>query len=141
MFVTLKREGRLRGCIGTTTPREALWKAVSSLAHSAGFDDPRFGDLGADELDDLHIEISVLGPLRRVESAADIVPEKHGVVVRQRGRSGLFLPQVWDQIPDKTQFLSILCQEKARLPANAWRDPKTELLVFEVFAFEEPHTE
>jgi AMMECR1 domain-containing protein len=89
------------------------------------------------ELDEVKIEISILSPLKRVFSHKDIKEKVHGVVVRREGRSGLFLPQVWEQLPKKEQFLSELCWSKAGLPPNAWQDSKTELYVFTVFAFEE----
>ena len=136
-FVTLTKRGRLRGCIGTTTPRTPLWQAVLEMALAAAFEDPRFPDLETAELPDVRIEISVLSPMHPAPSAAAIVPGKHGVMVRRGPHSGLFLPQVWEQIPDRDQFLSILCQEKAGLPPEAWKDPETTLLVFTVFAFEE----
>jgi MEMO1 family protein len=138
VFVTLQKSGRLRGCIGMTEPRAPLWRAVQDMAGSAAFRDPRFAAVSATELDALHIEISVLSPLSPVANADAIVPRQHGVVVRRGGRSGLFLPQVWEQIPDKEQFLSVLCAEKAGLPEDAWKDPETRLLVFTVFAFKEP---
>jgi AmmeMemoRadiSam system protein B/AmmeMemoRadiSam system protein A len=138
VFVTLKKDGRLRGCIGMTEPRAELWRAVQDMAQSAAFRDPRFAPVGVADLEALHIEISVLSPLAPVAAAAAIVPKQHGVVVRRGGRSGLFLPQVWEQLPDKERFLSVLCSEKAGLPADAWKDPETRLLVFTVFAFEEP---
>ncbi|MDD4097305.1 MAG: AmmeMemoRadiSam system protein B [Lentisphaeria bacterium] len=136
-FVTLTQHGRLRGCIGTTTPRTPLWQAVQEMAIAAAFEDPRFPALEAAELPEVHIEISVLSPMRPAPSAADIVPGKHGVLIRRGPHSGLFLPQVWEQIPGRDQFLSILCQEKAGLPPLAWKDQDTTLLVFTVFAFEE----
>jgi len=137
VFVTLHRNGRLRGCIGMTAPRGELWCAVRDMAMAAAFEDHRFAPVRDDELASLHIEISVLSPLQAVSSPDAIVPKQHGVVVRRQGRSGLFLPQVWEQVPDKDRFLSILCSEKAGLPEDAWKDPVTQLLVFTVFAFEE----
>lgn len=137
VFVTLHKNRHLRGCIGTTTPRDPLWRAVHELAHSAAFRDPRFPPVTAAEVPDLHLEISVLSPLQPVPDADAILPRTHGVVVRQGYHCGLFLPQVWDQIPDKDQFLTILCQEKAHLPGNAWRDGNAELSVFTVCAFAE----
>lgn len=137
VFVTLHKRGRLRGCIGTTVARDPLWKAVYELAHSAAFRDPRFPPVTAAEVTDLHIEISVLSPLTPVANADAIIPGKHGVVVREAFQTGLFLPQVWEQLPDKDEFLTVLCEQKAHLPGNAWRDGKAELSVFAVFAFEE----
>lgn len=138
VFVTLHKNGRLRGCIGMTAPRGPLWRAVRDMAMAAAFEDPRFPAVREDELPSLHIEISVLSPLEPVPDAGHITPKEHGVVVRRQGRSGLFLPQVWEQLPRKEDFLGRLCSEKAGLPADAWRDPATQLLVFTVFAFEEP---
>jgi AMMECR1 domain-containing protein len=91
-----------------------------------------------DEVAKLHFEISILSSARPVASAESIVPKKHGVIVSQDGNMGLFLPQVWDQIPDKDGFLSELCEQKAGLPRSCWKDPKTRLSVFTVSAFEEP---
>lgn len=137
VFVTLHKNGQLRGCIGTTTPRDPLWRAVHELAHSAAFRDPRFPPVTAEEVPELHIEISVLSPLQPVANADAILPGTHGVVVRRGHQCGLFLPQVWDQLTDKDQFLTILCREKAHLPGTAWRDGTAELSVFTVCAFAE----
>ncbi|MFN3550751.1 MAG: AmmeMemoRadiSam system protein B [Endomicrobiia bacterium] len=137
VFVTLTKKGQLRGCIGTTFPQEPLYKAVINMAIAAATEDPRFSPLSLDELKDIKIEISILSPLKRVFSHKDIKEKIHGVVIRSGFRSGLFLPQVWEQLPKKEQFLSELCWSKAGLPPNAWQDPKTELYVFGVFAFEE----
>lgn len=138
VFVTLQKKGRLRGCIGMTSPRGELWRAVYEMAHAAAFEDYRFSPVTRSELDDLHIEISVLSPLRKVASGDEIVPHEHGVVVQRSGRRGLFLPQVWEHFDDKDGFMGELCAQKAHLPRDAWKDPATELFVFTVFAFEEP---
>ena len=138
VFVTLHKHGNLRGCIGTTAARMPLWQAVIEYAKLAAFEDPRFPAVTADELPELDIEISVLSPMRKITSADEIVPGKHGVTVRQGFRSGLFLPQVWEQLPDLDSFMGYLCAEKAGLPWDAWRSPKTELQIFTVHAFQEP---
>lgn len=138
VFVTLHKGGRLRGCIGMTEPRTELWRAVQEMALAASSKDPRFAAVSAAELTELHLEISVLSPLTAVANADAIVPQRHGVVVRRGPRSGLFLPQVWEQLPTKERFLSVLCSEKAGLAEDAWQDPETRLLVFTVFAFAEP---
>lgn len=138
VFVTLTtKSGQLRGCIGTTIPQYPLYQAVINMAIAAATEDPRFTPVKPYELDDIKIEISILSPLKRVFSHKDIKEKVHGVMVRSGGRSGLFLPQVWEQLPKKEQFLSELCWGKAGLPPNAWQDPKTELYVFTVFKFEE----
>ncbi len=138
VFVTLTQKGQLRGCIGTTEPRDPLYLAVARLAVAAAVEDNRFPTLTAAELPRTHIEISVLSPMRRVKSAAEIREHEHGVLVRKGWRSGLFLPQVWEHFSTKEDFLDELCRQKAHLESAAWKDPATELHVFTVFAFEEP---
>ncbi len=73
--------------------------------------------------------------MKQIASADEIRPGKDGVVVRRGGRSGLFLPQVWEQLPNKEQFMGYLCAEKAGLPFEAWRDKDTQLFTFTVFSF------
>lgn len=137
VFVTLHEHGRLRGCIGTLVPHRPLYLTVAEYAYAAGFEDPRFQPVTEEELPELDLEVSVLSPLRKIASAEEIVPGKHGVVVTRGRQSGVFLPQVWEQLPRKEDFLSYLCAEKAGLPPDAWRDANTTLEVFTVFAFEE----
>ena len=130
VFVTLTREGRLRGCIGTTVPQSGLWDAVRYFAREAAFDDPRFRPLDRGELPRTHIEISILSAPERVASAGAIIPGKHGVIIQRNGHSGLFLPTVWEELPVKADFLSELCAQKAGLPRDCWKDPSVELQVF-----------
>jgi len=137
VFVTLHEQGRLRGCIGTLAARHPLYLTVAEFAYAAGFEDPRFQPVSAEELPLLDLEVSVLSPLQKVASADEIVPGKHGVVVTRGRQSGVFLPQVWEQLPRKEDFLSYLCAEKAGLPPNAWREIGTTLEIFTVFAFEQ----
>ncbi|MGQ9731541.1 MAG: AmmeMemoRadiSam system protein B [Candidatus Zipacnadales bacterium] len=121
-FVTLKRQGRLRGCIGELEPRQPLIEAVANRAIAAAESDPRFRPVEAAELPLITIEISAMSPLRRVDSYEEIIVGKHGVVVEQGGRSGVFLPQVAPERGwDRDTMLSILCTEKAGLPADAWK--------------------
>ena len=135
-FVTLTKAGHLRGCIGYIQPMGPVWQAVEEMAYSAAFGDPRFPKVTADEVPQLHIEISLLSPMAPITPDA-ITPFKHGVLVRRGRHSGLFLPQVWEQLPDKQLFMSYLCIEKAGLEADAWLKPDTQLLAFTVFPFEE----
>ncbi|MCX5791215.1 MAG: AmmeMemoRadiSam system protein B [Elusimicrobia bacterium] len=135
-FVTLTIDGALRGCVGTIEPMLTLMDAIRYGAYSAAFRDHRFTPLKAEELGKVKIEISLLSRLTPAK-AADIKPGQHGVVVVNAGKSGLFLPQVWEQIPDKDGFLSELCDQKAGLPRNCWKDPKTEIYAFTVDAFKE----
>jgi AmmeMemoRadiSam system protein A len=122
-FVTLKREGRLRGCIGTLECRRSLAEEVARVAVSAAREDPRFAPLTAEELDGLDVEVSVLGPLEEIDprDPAAIEIGRHGLVVEQGYRRGLLLPQVateWEW--DRETFLDQTCV-KAGLPPAAWR--------------------
>jgi AmmeMemoRadiSam system protein A len=122
-FVTLKREGRLRGCIGTLECRRPLAEEIARVAASAAREDPRFPPLSAAELEGLDVELSVLGPLEEIDprDAGAIEIGRHGLVVEDGRRRGLLLPQVateWGW--DREQFLS-QTSVKAGLPADAWR--------------------
>lgn len=123
VFVTLKRGRELRGCIGTLQCRGGLADEVARTARESASHDPRFPRVSPDELDELSLEISVLGPLEPIgPSAPDvIVIGKHGLVVEQGMRRGLLLPQVateWGWTSD--QFLRQTCR-KAGLPDDAWQ--------------------
>lgn len=137
-FVTLKRDGQLRGCIGNIVGKEPLYLTVRDMAIQAATQDPRFSPVKYKELKDIEIEISVLSPLKRVSSAQEIELGKHGVVVKKGFRQGVFLPQVAEETGwTKEEFLSYLCLHKAGLPAQAWRDPAVELYVFTADVFSE----
>ncbi len=137
VFVTIHRNQMLRGCIGQMVAQEPLYLAVRDMAIAASSQDYRFPPVGKNEIDELDIEISVLSPLRRVNSWEEIVPFKHGVYVKKGFRTGVFLPQVWGQIPDKEDFLSELCSQKAGLPRDCYKDPDTEIYVYTVLKFSE----
>lgn len=142
VFVTLDAIGpargkTLRGCIGSTEPQGGLLEAVRRFAVEAGIHDPRFKPMETPELSDVKIEISILSP-RRPAKIADIKPREHGVTVENGGNFGVFLPQVWESLPKKDDFLGELCSQKAGLPRDCASDPKTRLSVFTVEAFEEP---
>lgn len=137
VFVTLRQEGRLRGCIGGLYATEPLHRAVEHMAEAAARD-PRFKRLKASELAKTHIEISVLSPPRRVSSAEEIVLGRDGVIVRSGQAGGVFLPQVAQETGwTKERFLSELCSQKAGLAPDCWQDPQTELYVFTCEVFEE----
>ena len=134
-FVTLKRDGQLRGCIGNIIGQGPLYQTVWNMARAAAFDDPRFPPLTQPELAGLEIEISILGPIERCPDPEQIVVGRHGLIMRQGARQGLLLPQVpleWGW--DRQQFLAQTCR-KAGLPASAWRDPATEIYWFEADFF------
>lgn len=137
VFVTLEKDGALRGCIGTMTPRQLLSDAVAANARASAFEDPRFGPLSAGELSSVKIEISVLSPLRRVGSWEDVIEGKHGVYVQKGRSSGTYLPQVWEHFKSREEFLTSLCLEKAGLDAGAWKEKSTALYVYTVDSFKE----
>jgi hypothetical protein len=122
-FVTIKRGGRLRGCIGTLSCQRPLSEEVARVAVSAATEDPRFEPLRPSELDDLDIEVSILGPLERIDPFDETSFEigRHGLVVDQGHRRGLLLPQVATEHGwDRETFLAQTCV-KAGLPPDAWR--------------------
>jgi uncharacterized protein len=126
-FVTLKSHGQLRGCIGTLECRRAIDEEVARVAVSAAREDPRFDPVRPAELPDLEVEVSVLGPLERIDPLDPdaVVVGRHGLVVEQGWRRGLLLPQVapeWGW--DREQFLEQTCR-KAGLPLDAWRHGAT----------------
>ncbi|RKZ34688.1 hypothetical protein DRQ33_01580, partial [bacterium] len=137
VFVTIHREGMLRGCIGQMSAQEPLYLAVRDMAISAATKDPRFSPLSEQELDEIDIEVSVLSPLKRIDSWEKIEPFKHGVYVKRGWQSGVFLPQVWEQIPNKESFLTELCTQKARLEPDCYKNPETELYIYTVLKFSE----
>jgi len=141
-FVTLTKRGDLRGCIGNILPQGPLVRAVLENARSAALRDPRFDPVAAREVDGLEIEISVLTEPQPLffSSPEDLLrrlqPGKDGVVLQMGRRSATFLPQVWEQLPDKTEFLDHLA-EKAGCAPGAWRESGTTVLIYQVEAFKE----
>jgi len=138
VFVTLKKGGELRGCIGYIQPVEALALAVRDVAIQSATGDPRFSPVRYDELKDIRIEISVLTVPARVKNAEEVVLKRDGVIIRKGYRQGVFLPQVADETGwRKEEFLSNLCQYKAGLPPDAWKEKSTEIYTFQAEVFGE----
>ena len=136
-FVTLKKDGELRGCIGRLTSDEPLARVVAQMAVQAAFYDPRFPEVTRDELDGLSVEISVLTPFQRVTDVGMIEVGRHGLLVARGGRRGLLLPQVpVEQGWDRESFLDNTCR-KAGLPNKAWREAGTEIYCFSAQVFGE----
>ncbi len=134
-FVTLKKNGRLRGCIGNVVGDIPLWKTIIKMAESAAFEDPRFPPINKDEFTQLEIEISILSPFERVEDIQAIEPGRDGLLVRKSWHSGLLLPQVateWGW--DRETFLAQTCQ-KAGLRGDCWKDTQTEIFWFQAEVF------
>ncbi len=139
-FVTLrdKHTHDLRGCRGEVFARYPLWESVQRVSILSATDDPRFRPMTHDELADMHIEISVLTPMRLARRPEEVIVGQHGVMIRKGRHGGLFLPQVpVEQGWDRDEYLSTLCWMKAGLPADAWRKPDTQLYIFEAEIFEE----
>ena len=133
-FVSLHKQGHLRGCIGHFGEDTPLHEIVAEMARAAAFEDPRFMPVTRDELDDLDIEISVLTPMRRIQSLDEFELHRHGIYIRKGYRSGTFLPQVADEVNwTKEEFVGHCSQDKAGLGWDGWRD--AELYVYEAIVF------
>jgi hypothetical protein len=141
-FVTLHKRGQLRGCIGTIEPACPLLECVEKNAKNAAFSDPRFPALSVDELKEIDIEISVLsvpktiGFLDGEDLKCKLEPNEHGVILSRGMHRSTFLPQVWEQLPDKEKFLEHLCL-KGGMSAQAWQDPETKVEVYKAEVFGE----
>lgn len=137
-FVTLnERNGDLRGCIGSIHPVDALYRSVSASAINAAFRDPRFYPVERDELDLLHLEISVMGPIQVVQTVEEIVVGRDGLIISRGRYSGLLLPQVATEYGwDRDTFLSQTCL-KAGLPPDAWRTAGSRIERFSAEVFGE----
>jgi AmmeMemoRadiSam system protein B/AmmeMemoRadiSam system protein A len=137
-FVTLHKDGGLRGCIGRFQPDIPLNQTVSQMAQAAAFSDRRFSPLAPQELDEIEIEISVLSPLREISSIDEIQLGKHGIWITRGAQSGCFLPQVATETGwSKQEFLEHCCRDKAFLPKDAYLDEDTNIYVFTAQVFQE----
>jgi AmmeMemoRadiSam system protein A len=141
-FVTLKIDNQLRGCIGSLSATSSIVAGVRDNALNAAFHDPRFSPLRKKELDQVHIEVSVLSepvPLAYTDTddlLSRLRPGTDGVIIKKGLASATFLPQVWEQLPQPEVFLSHLCM-KAGLPAGQWREGDLTVLAYQVQYFEE----
>jgi AmmeMemoRadiSam system protein A len=137
-FVTLKRAGRLRGCIGTIEGREALGGALVRLAAEAALHDPRFPPVRPNELVGLDVEVSILTPPRAVASVDEVRVGIDGVIVSGGGRRGVYLPQVATETGWSAAELVARClEEKAGLPRDAVARGAARLEVFQAEIFSE----
>ncbi len=124
-FVTLERQGQLRGCIGMLEAERPLVEDIVQNAYAAAFRDPRFLPLSKNEIHDLDLHISILSPAEAMQfnSESDLLaqlrPGIDGLILQEGHRRGTFLPSVWEQLPDPAQFLQQL-RQKAGLPADYW---------------------
>lgn len=134
-FVTLNKEGKLRGCIGSLKARKELWKDVQENAVNATHD-PRFSPLKKEELKKIKIEVSVLSEPKKIrynspEELIKKLKKYMGLILKKGFNSSTFLPQVWEQISDKEEFLQQLSL-KAGLDKDAWKNPETEIWYYTV---------
>jgi len=141
-FVTLHKKGMLRGCIGTIEPVTPLVDGIAENAINAAFRDPRFPPLSPEEYDVVDVEVSLLTVPEILEfhDGNDLLeklkPGVHGVILSKGWHRATFLPQVWDQLPDKVTFLQHLCQ-KAGMGKDCWNDPDLEVQVYTAEHFSE----
>jgi hypothetical protein len=136
-FVTLRRDGELRGCIGRFEADGTLARTVARMAVAAAAEDPRFPPVRAGEVDGLSIHVSALGPRRPLADPSQLQVGRHGIVVQRGWQRGTLLPVVAvEQGWDAPTFLQRACL-KAGLPPDAWKDPGTTLEVYEAEEFGE----
>lgn len=138
-FVTLTSKGDLRGCIGYIEPIRPLYQAVMENAGNAALKDPRFPPVTANELADIKVEVSVLTkpqPLKFStpdELLKKLIPDVHGVILRKGSFQSTYLPQVWEQLPDKMKFLEHLSL-KAGMPRDGWKTSEVRVYTAEHFS-------
>lgn len=136
-FVTLHKNGQLRGCIGYIEAIKPIYDTIIEMAQAAAFHDPRFPKLTKAELPEINIEISILTPLQRVKDITEIEIGKHGLLIKRGFNSGLLLPQVateWNW--DLKTFLQQTCH-KAGLHGECWQQPETNIYKFSAEVFSE----
>jgi AmmeMemoRadiSam system protein A len=136
-FVSIKQNGQLRGCIGNFQSELPLFKEVAQMAQASASKDPRFYPLKEDDLDNFTLEISVLSPLRKIETIDEIEVGKHGIYIEKSFYRGVLLPQVATEHHwDRQTFLKQTCI-KAGLPTNAWEADDADIYVFSAQVFGE----
>ena len=142
VFVTLTINNELRGCIGNLEPEKPIYQAVIDNSLAAAFYDPRFPPLTIPELAKAKIEISILGPLKKLQFSAAgqfvnyLKQKKPGIFIKKGFNQATFLPQVWLELPKPEEFLQQLCL-KAGLDRNSWQDLGLEIYEYEVEKFQE----
>ena len=137
VFVTLKKQGELRGCIGKMDFERPLWANAVGAAVASALEDSRFPPVAPQELDEIAIEISILNPPEELPEPRMFDAQRQGIIVQKGWRQALLLPKVaQEQGWDATKTLEMVCA-KAGLPTDAWRDPAVRLQVFIAFDFGE----
>ncbi|HDT12711.1 MAG TPA: AmmeMemoRadiSam system protein A [Candidatus Marinimicrobia bacterium] len=137
IFVTLHKNGDLRGCIGHIVGMHPLKESLFEMAEASAFEDPRFNPIKKHELNEITIEISVLSELEEVSGVTDIEVGKHGVLLKQGYQQAVFLPQVApEQGWDRDEMLSHLSM-KAGLSPDAYKNPDMKFYIFTAVVFSE----
>ncbi len=137
LFVTLRKHGQLRGCIGRIRTEEPLAQIIGTVALEAALHDPRFAPVTAGELSELDVEVSVLTPPQRISYPQEIVAGRDGVILEYQGHSGIFLPQVWKETGwTRVEFLRELASQKAGLSPDAWQSATLSTFQDQVFTDE-----
>jgi len=126
-FVTLTINNQLRGCIGNVTSTKTVFDGIIANAKFAAFQDPRFDELTEKEFEKIDVEVSILS--KPVDCILEEIKVGDGVIIRQGVASSVYLPQVWEQLPDKEKFLASLC-EKAGLEWNCYKEQETKFQRF-----------
>jgi len=134
-FVSLHKNGKLRGCIGRLTGNQPLYKMVQEMTISAASHDRRFLPVDAEELHEIDIEISVLSPLKKINDIAEIELGKHGIFIEEGYHTGVFLPQVATETGwSKEEFLGHCAQDKAGLNWDGWKTANLFIFTATVFS-------
>lgn len=137
-FVTLRKNGELRGCIGHFEPDYSLYQIIQKMAIAAATEDSRFQPLTLTELDSVDIEISVLTPLRRIHSENEVRLGTDGIYMKKGQRSGTFLPQVAEEMNwTLDEFLGYCSRNKVGIGWDGWKDKETELYTYQAIIFHE----
>ncbi len=135
-FVTIKKQGMLRGCIGYIQAVKPLYQTVQEMAEAAALSDPRFSPVTKEELKDLEIEISALTPLKKITDVNQIQVGIHGILIRKGYNSGLLLPQVATENNwDRKTFLEQTCFKAGIYDKDCWKDKDTEIYIFSAEVF------
>lgn len=136
VFVSLYVNNNLRGCVGHIFAFQPLYKAVMECAVSAAFQDNRFDSIKKEEIKKMRIEISLLTSPKKLEYSnpgelLNKIDKTKGVILKKGPNLATFLPQVWEQLPDKKEFMNNLCS-KAMLPEHAWEGKDIEIFTYSV---------
>ena len=138
VFVTLRKKGELRGCIGRFVSDSPLYELLIEMSVASATQDSRFLPVSGKELNSVDIEISVLTPLHKITSISEIVPGKHGIYIKKGKSSGTFLPKVAIETGwNLEELLGHCARDKAGLGWDGWKD--AELYTYEAIVFEEKH--